>query len=103
MRKSYNGLSALVRQTLRDDPLTGALHVFINRRRTMLKALYFDGDGYCIWSKRLERGQFQVHFGTVKQILKRRDWQCIIEGIDLHSVRRLKRYQLPENDRRRSQ
>lgn len=103
MRKSYNGLSALVRQTLCDDPLTGALYIFINRRRTMLKALYFDGDGYCIWSKRLERGQFQVRFdGTVKQTLQRRDWQCIIEGIDLSSVRRLKRYQPAQNDRRRS-
>lgn len=101
MRKSYNGLSALVWQTLRADPLTGALYVFVNRRRTMLKALYFDGDGYCIWSKRLERGQFQVHFDEgVKQTLARRDWQCIIEGIDLRSVCRLKRYQQPENDRR---
>jgi transposase len=69
MRKSYDGLSALVRQTLRDDPLTGALYVFVNRRRTMLKALYFDGDGYCIWSKRLERGQFQVRFSAIAPAL----------------------------------
>ena len=96
MRKSYDGLSAVVRQALCADPLTGGLYVFVNRRRTMLKALYFDGDGYCIWSKRLERGQFQVRFdGSVKQSLTRRDWQCIIEGIDLRSVRRLKRYQQP--------
>jgi len=101
MRKSYHGLSAMVRQILQEDPLTGALYIFINRRRTMLKALYFESDGYCIWSKRLERGQFQVRFGPrVKQSLQRSDWQCIIEGIDLRSVRRLKRFRLPENDRR---
>ncbi len=61
MRKSYDGLSAMVRQVLKEDPLPGALYLFINRRRTMLKALYFAGDGYRIWSKRLERGRFQGH------------------------------------------
>lgn len=101
MRKSYPGLSALVRQTLREDPLDGALYVFVNRRRTMLKALYFESDGYCIWSKQLERGQFQVRFDSnLKQRLQRSDWQCIIGGIDLRSVRRLKRFKLSENDRR---
>ena len=101
MRKSYPGLSSLVRQALEEDPLDGTLYVFINRRRTMLKALYFESDGYCIWSKQLERGQFQVRFdATVKQRLQRSDWQCIIEGIDLRSVRRLKRFKLPGNDRR---
>ena len=101
MRKSYHGLSAMVRQILQEDPLTGALYIFINRRRTMLKALYFESDGYCIWSKRLERGQFQVRWNSeVKQRLQRSEWQCIIEGIDLRSVRRLKRFRLTENDRR---
>lgn len=89
-----------MRQSLSEDPLTGALYVFVNRRRTLLKALYFESDGYCIWSKKLERGQFQVRFDSpLKQQLQRRDWQCIIEGIDLRSVRRLKRFDLPENDR----
>ena len=59
MRKSFYGLSALVRTRLCEDPLNGALFVFVNRRKTLLKALYFESDGYCIWSKRLERGQFQ--------------------------------------------
>jgi len=103
MRKSYHGLSAEIRQTLQEDPFTGALYVFVNRRRTMLKALYFESDGYCIWSKQLERGQFQVRFDSrVKQRLQRSDWQCIIEGIDLRSVRRLKRFKYPDIDRRSS-
>lgn len=101
MRKSFHGLSALVREALHEDPLNGALYVFINRRRTLLKALYFEPGGYCVWSKKLERGQFQVRWNCeVKQRLQRSEWQCIIEGIDLRSVRRLKRFNLPENDRR---
>lgn len=103
MRKSYQGLSVLVRQALQEEPLNGALYVFINRRRTMLKALYFESDGYCIWSKQLERGRFQIRFDSrVKQRLQRSDWQCIIEGIDLRSVRRLKRFKWAPKDRRRS-
>ncbi len=103
MRKSFHGLSALVRQGLNEDPLDGALYVFVNRRRTLLKALYFEPDGYCIWSKRLERGQFQVRWDKlVKQQLQRSEWQCIIDGIDLRSVRRLRRFNLPANDRRLS-
>jgi transposase len=101
MRKSFHGLSALVRQALHEDPLDGAMYVFVNRRRTLLKALYFESDGYCLWSKQLERGRFQVRLdGEAKQRLQRGEWQCIIEGIDLRSVRRLKRYELPLRDRR---
>ncbi len=54
MRQSFHGLSALVRQALHEEPLDGALYVFVNRRRTLLKALYFESDGYCLWSKKLE-------------------------------------------------
>ena len=56
MRKSYNGLSALVKQKLQEDPLSGQLFVFINRKRTQMKVLHFDRTGYCIWGKRLEKG-----------------------------------------------
>ena len=45
MRKSYNGLSTMVKRVMRDDPLSGALYVFINRRRTQMKCLYFEDDG----------------------------------------------------------
>ena len=56
MRKSFDGLCALVRQKLEEDPVSGQLFVFINRRRTQMKVLYFEQGGYCIWSKRLEAG-----------------------------------------------
>lgn len=58
MRKSFNGLSEVVRSGLKLDPLSGAAFLFANRRRTLLKILYWDGTGYWCVSKRLERGTF---------------------------------------------
>lgn len=70
MRKSFDGLSALAAHRLGGDPLDGTLFVFINRRATQVKVLYFDRSGYCVWSKRLEAGRFlgdwrQVHSRTM--------------------------------------
>ena len=93
MRKSFAGLTALARNVLGEDPLSGALFCFVNRRRTLMKCLYFAGDGYCIWSKKLERGRFQVRFdGDDKAHLDMRTLQWLIDGIDLQSVRRYKRF-----------
>jgi transposase len=58
MRKSYDGLQALARHAMGRDPLDGALYVFINRRDSQIKCLYFDRSGFCIWGKRLESGRF---------------------------------------------
>jgi transposase len=58
MRRSFDGLSAMVRNHLGENPTSGHWFVFINRRRTQMKLLAFEGDGYCVWSKRLEQGQF---------------------------------------------
>ena len=97
MRKSYDGLAALVKSKLEEDPLSGQLFVFINRKRTQCKVLYFDRTGYCIWSKRLEHGQFHANAGeTIKQALEWTDLKLIIEGIDTRSVYRYKRYQHKE-------
>jgi transposase len=93
MRKSYNGLIALVKQQLRDDPLNGSLYVFVNRRRTQLKILYFEGDGYCPWCKRLERGEFRVRFdGDDKARVELSTLMLLIDGIDVESPDRFKRY-----------
>ena len=58
MRKSFTGLFALTKNTLKQDPMSGHLFVFINRRGNYLKALYWDRSGFCLWAKRLERGTF---------------------------------------------
>ena len=97
MRKSYNGLSALVKQQLAEDPLSGQLFVFINRKRTQMKILYFDRSGYCVWGKRLEQGQFHAPAGeALKRTLCWTDLKLIIEGIDLRSIQHFKRYQHPK-------
>ena len=63
MRKSYNGLSALVKNTLQDNPLSGELFVFVNRRQNQMKILYFDRSGYCIWSN--QPSSYCISFGFV--------------------------------------
>jgi len=56
MRKSFNGLSELARNTIKIDPASGAAFLFTNKRRTLIKILYFDGTGYWVVAKRLEKG-----------------------------------------------
>jgi len=93
MRKSFDGLVALVANELHEDPLSGHLFVFINRKKTYLKILYFDRSGYCIWAKRLEGGQFLYRGdGDLKQALDWTGLKCLLEGIDLRTVQRFKRY-----------
>ena len=94
MRKSYDGLSALIKGTLKQDPLNGHIYVFVNRRRTQMKALYFDRSGYCIWGKRLERGQFQVRLGEGRVVEV--NWtrlKLLVEGLSLSPLRQSIRYE----------
>jgi transposase len=94
MRRSFDGLSAQVRRLLLDSPTSGALFVFINRRRTQMKCLYFESGGYCLWGKRLEQGQFALpnKATDVKQSLQATEFLSLIEGFDLVITRRRKRY-----------
>lgn len=93
MRKSFRGLIALVKQHLKEVPTSGAYFVFVNRKKTQMKILYFEPSGYCLWSKRLEQGQFNYREnGSAKQALDAVSLQCLIEGIKVEKSRRYKRY-----------
>lgn len=93
MRKSFAGLRALTRQVLNEDPLSGALFVFINRRATYVKILFWDRTGFCIWSKRLEQGTFaRGDTDTIKRELDVTRLKCLLEGIDVSQARERKRF-----------
>ena len=87
MRKSYNGLSALVREQLADDPLGGSAFLFTNKRRNRLKILYFDGTGLWVLAKRLEKGTFSWPqagtSGQKKLSLTPEAFGMLTDGIDL--------------------
>ncbi len=93
MRKSFDGLSGMVKHQLLEDPLSGQLFVFINRRKTQMKVLYFDRSGYCIWSKRLVQGQFNYRTSaTGKQLLDGLQLKLLLEGIEVKKSRQYKRF-----------
>ncbi len=93
MRKSFTGLYALAKNQVGEDPLSGHLFVFINRRQTQIKILYFDRSGFCIWAKRLEEGRFNYNkTAGEKQVLNWLQLKLIIEGIDIKNTRQRKRY-----------
>jgi transposase len=98
MRKSYNGLSAMVKRELGDNPLSGAMFVFVNRKKTQMKILYFDGDGYAVWCKRLEQGMFAIPDTlSIKKPLSFGELQCLLYGIDWQNAKRFKRFSLPDS------
>lgn len=95
MRKSYDGLSGLVRQGLGRDPLSGEVFIFLNRRRTQMKLLVWDRSGFVVWGKRLERGTFELPRGSDQGASVVLNWEelvMILEGVRLGSVQRRKRY-----------
>jgi transposase len=88
MRKSFNGLAAVVRNDLRSDPLSGALFVFSNRRRDRLKVLFWDRSGLWVCAKRLERGTFAwPQPGTPAVELSPEELTLLLGGLDLQEVR----------------
>jgi transposase len=103
MRKSFDSLAGLVQTELGQDPLSGDLFVFCSRRSDRIKLLYWDNDGLAIWYKRLEEGSFVVPKADGKRsrvgehglVLRAAELAMLLDGIDLGSVKRQKRYQRP--------
>jgi len=84
MRKQSAGLSVIVQEEMEQNPLSKSLFVFCNRRRTLIKAIYWDRNGFCLWQKRLEKDTFpwpsdqdQVHTITYQQ------WKLLLDGLNI--------------------
>ena len=96
MRKSFDGLFWIVKQQLQLDPLSAHLFLFVNKRRDSMKAIFWDGDGFVIWYKRLERGTWQLPAADSETLeLEAHELAMILRGIDLKSARRRIRYERP--------
>lgn len=105
MRRSFDGLFALVQSMLQEDPFSGSLFLFRSRRGDFLKILWWDLDGWAIFAKRLEIGTFrfpEVRFvdGKYEPVeIERSELLMLLEGIDTGSVKRLKRYRRESRNR----
>lgn len=98
LRRSFDGLAQLVREHLGADPLSGHLFVFRSRRGDRVKLLYWDRDGYALWYKRLELGTFRFPPAAADQAgveIRAADLTMLLDGVDLDSVKRRRRYQRP--------
>jgi transposase len=113
MRKSFDGLCGMALDVMQQDPLSGHLFLFRNRNRDRLKILYWDRDGLAIWYKRLEKGTWQFPTDVTPRItsgdgrrgdrvngeeissaeITREELTLLLDGIDLRSVERRKRFQ----------
>lgn len=95
MRRSFDGLHALVTSVLQLDAFAGHLFVFANRRRDRVKILYWDRDGFAVWAKRLEEGTYAMPFnegGQMRREISAQELGALLSGIDLSQAERQKRY-----------
>ena len=94
MRKSINGLSILVEQALDLSPFSGDLFVFCNRQRRIIKILYWDRNGFCLWHKRLEKDRFKWPQSPDEVVaIDQRQLQWLLAGLDIASAHRQLYYQ----------
>jgi transposase len=97
MRKSFDTLAATVQEVLQQDPLSGHLFVFRSKRGDRVKILYWNTHGYALWYTRLEIGTFRfptlaAHEHATSLTISAADLAMLLDGVDLTSVRRTKRY-----------
>jgi len=100
MRKSFDGLAGAARSLMAQDPLSGHLFAFFNRRGDHVRVLFWDRDGFCLICKRLERGTFRLPWGRGTGPLPHHEVEpaelaLILEGIDLRGARRRARWSPP--------
>lgn len=91
LRRSFDGLAGVVREVLREDPLSGALFMFFNKTADRVKILWWDRTGFCLLYKRLERGTFRVpqglDSGATSVPIEAAEMARILEGIQLPPTR----------------
>lgn len=97
MRKGFDGLSGLVREGLWKDPLSGDVFIFFNKRRSQVKLLVWERDGFSIYHKRLESGTYELPT-TSSVELRNDELMLILQGISLRSIRRRKRFNQNKNN-----
>jgi transposase len=93
MRKSWNGLTALAGGIMGQDPFSEALFAFCGRKKDLVKILYWDGNGFCIWQKRLEKGNFpwpQSQEAVLE--MDRRQLLWLLSGVDFRKSHRVLNY-----------
>lgn len=95
MRKGFAGLSGLVRQHIDHELMSGDVFIFINRRRDRIKLLMWDITGFALYYKQLERGTFELPVSTDQSAIELSwsDLVMLLEGIEIKSIQRRKRYQ----------
>ena len=95
LRRSFDGLSALVRDVVKEEPLSGHLFVFFGRRGDLVKILWWDRGGYCLFAKRLERGRFKLPRADAcgqHVEMESAELSLLLEGIDLAGAKRRPRW-----------
>ena len=96
MRKGFDSLSGIISASIEHDPLSANVFIFINRRRTQLKLLHWEGDGFAVYYKRLEKGTFERPLATANELfvcIEVIELQKIFKGISSRSKRQRVRYQ----------
>lgn len=99
MRKGFDGLCGVVRNELGKDPLSGEVFIFMNKRRNQVKVLLWEGDGFSMYYKRLEKGTYELPSCNEDNRcaeLKSDELILVLQGISLQSVKKRKRFSFAE-------
>jgi len=98
MRKGFDSLCGIVSSQMRLNPLSNAVYIFINRRHTQIKLLYWEGDGFALYYKRLEQGTYELPQAKENECcinVSTERLEKIFQGISIYQNRQRKRYQHP--------
>jgi transposase len=97
MRNGFDGLGGIVRNHLKKDPVSGDVFIFLNRKLTHIKLLYWDGDGFALYYKRLERGRYTLPTADRKpsKQINREELLMLLEGLSFKEIKKKKRYKKP--------